>query len=62
MYAARDGHVDVVEILLKANASYEAKDLNGWTAAQFGQKFPDIVSLLEKSVVDHKGVWVCCPF
>jgi hypothetical protein len=58
MYACRDGHAHVVEILLAHCASYDMKDQNGWTASQYGQNFPDVVAILEQSAVKRRGVWV----
>ncbi|KAG5456994.1 MAG: ankyrin repeat-containing domain protein, partial [Olpidium bornovanus] len=47
MYAARDGHVQVVEALLFHGALPDATDDNGWTAIQYGQMYRHIVRSFE---------------
>lgn len=58
MYAARDGHVDVVKTLLAFGASIELKDLNGWTASQYGQGYPEVLEILEAETLKKNGVTV----
>ena len=46
MYAARNGNVNVVKTLLKHGACYSLKDVNGWSALNYGQQFPQVESLI----------------
>ena len=61
MYACRDGHASVVQLLLEHKAAYDLQDQNGWTAIQYGSSFPQIVSLLESAVIRDKGLWHLFP-
>ncbi|KAG0766413.1 hypothetical protein G6F60_000416 [Rhizopus arrhizus] len=48
MYAARDGTVPVVKILLRYNASPDITDSHGWSAIQYAERNPEIVQLCEQ--------------
>ena len=55
MYAVRDGHIAVVQELISRHASIDLRDNNGWKAAQYGKKFPDIIRLLEDASLQTIG-------
>ncbi|KAG2201829.1 hypothetical protein INT47_004386, partial [Mucor saturninus] len=47
MYAARDGNVPIVKILLDYHASPDITDSHGWSAIQYAEVNPEIVQLCE---------------
>ncbi|KAI9483924.1 MAG: hypothetical protein EXX96DRAFT_606855 [Benjaminiella poitrasii] len=48
MYAARDGNVPIVKILLGYHASPDITDSHGWSAIQYAERIPEIVQLCEE--------------
>ncbi|KAL7753065.1 hypothetical protein RI367_001517 [Sorochytrium milnesiophthora] len=50
MYAARDNHVRVLQLLLRYKASPEKRDINGWSALEYGYKYDSARELLENSI------------
>ncbi|KAI9249541.1 hypothetical protein BY458DRAFT_525521 [Sporodiniella umbellata] len=48
MYAARDGTVPVVKLLLRYNASPDITDSHGWSAIQYAERTPEIIQLCEQ--------------
>ncbi|KAI9226872.1 MAG: ankyrin repeat-containing domain protein [Piptocephalis tieghemiana] len=72
MYAARDGHLQVCQLLLSHGASPLLTDRSGWSAFRHGQDFPLIIEAFQKatsSKVSHlilgegrEGEGTCVPF
>jgi hypothetical protein len=58
MYAARDGHVEIVEALLDRGASPLLQDRNGFSVFQHGQDFPQILEMCQQTLdkMQHKEV------
>ncbi|KAJ7220173.1 hypothetical protein GGX14DRAFT_585918 [Mycena pura] len=54
MYAARDGRLDVVQLLLRHGARPDFGDANHRTAIQFALPFPQIVWLCESALRRHR--------
>ncbi|KAI8338374.1 hypothetical protein BC941DRAFT_373695 [Chlamydoabsidia padenii] len=50
MYAARDGNLPIVQMLLSYDASPDITDSHGWSAIQYAEMNPDIVQLCEESL------------
>ncbi|KAI8096436.1 uncharacterized protein BX664DRAFT_363869 [Halteromyces radiatus] len=50
MYAARDGNLPIVQMLLGYGASPDITDSHGWSAIQYAEKNPDIVQLCEEAL------------
>ncbi|CAO3634069.1 unnamed protein product [Cunninghamella blakesleeana] len=50
MYAARDGNLPIVQMLLSYDASPDITDSHGWSAIQYAEKNPEIVQLCEQSL------------
>ncbi|KAF9480020.1 hypothetical protein BDN70DRAFT_656893 [Pholiota conissans] len=48
MYAARDGHLDIIQILLSHGARPDFRDRNHWTALRFSLRQPN-----------PTGLWLC---
>ncbi|KAK4517996.1 uncharacterized protein ATC70_001345 [Mucor velutinosus] len=48
MYAARDGNVPIVKMLLAYHASPDITDSHGWSAIQYAERNPEIVQLCEE--------------
>ncbi|OAD07154.1 hypothetical protein MUCCIDRAFT_133745, partial [Mucor lusitanicus CBS 277.49] len=48
MYAARDGNVPIVKMLLGYHASPDITDSHGWSAIQYAERNPEIVQLCEE--------------
>ncbi|KAI8073501.1 uncharacterized protein B0P05DRAFT_573039 [Gilbertella persicaria] len=48
MYAARDGNVPIVKMLLSYHASPDITDSHGWSAIQYAERSPEIVQLCEQ--------------
>ncbi|GAA5809234.1 hypothetical protein MFLAVUS_002639 [Mucor flavus] len=48
MYAARDGNVPIVKMLLNYHASPDITDSHGWSAIQYAERNPEIVQLCEQ--------------
>ncbi|KAJ7650762.1 hypothetical protein FB45DRAFT_1077911, partial [Roridomyces roridus] len=54
MYAARDGRLDVVQLLLRHGACPDANDGNYRTAVQFALAYPQILWLCETALRRHR--------
>ncbi|KAJ6608679.1 hypothetical protein B0H10DRAFT_1815316 [Mycena sp. CBHHK59/15] len=54
MYAARDGRLDVVQILLRHGARPDLGDMNHRTSVQFSLAFPQILWLCETALRRHR--------
>ncbi|KAI8989343.1 hypothetical protein BDB01DRAFT_904073 [Pilobolus umbonatus] len=50
MYAARDGNVPIVKILLNYHASSDLTDSHGWSAIQYAERNAEIVQLCEDAL------------
>ncbi|CAO3590314.1 unnamed protein product [Absidia cylindrospora] len=50
MYAARDGNLPIVQMLLSYDASPDITDSHGWSAIQYAEKNPDIVQSCEEAL------------
>ncbi|KAG0173493.1 hypothetical protein DFQ30_007845 [Apophysomyces sp. BC1015] len=50
MYAARDGNLPIVKMLLSYHASPDITDSHGWSAIQYAECSPKIVQLCEESL------------
>ncbi|KAF7730544.1 hypothetical protein EC973_001925 [Apophysomyces ossiformis] len=50
MYAARDGNLPIVKMLLSYNASPDITDNHGWSAIQYAERNPKIVQLCEEAL------------
>lgn len=48
MYAARDGNIPIVKMLLSYHASPDITDSHGWSAIQYAERNPEIVQLCEE--------------
>ena len=58
MYAARDGHLPCVQLLLHFGADPIFKDNHGWTAIMYA-KDVQVKELLEQWRIRKEGIWVC---
>ncbi|CAO3628714.1 unnamed protein product [Cunninghamella echinulata] len=50
MYAARDGNLPIVQMLLSYDASPDITDSHGWSSIQYAEKNPEIVQLCEQAL------------
>ncbi|KAI8379030.1 hypothetical protein BD560DRAFT_444982 [Blakeslea trispora] len=50
MYAARDGNMPIVKMLLDYHASPDKTDSHGWSAIQFAEKNPEVMRLCEQNL------------
>ncbi|ORZ06888.1 hypothetical protein BCR42DRAFT_383606 [Absidia repens] len=50
MYAARDGNLPIVQMLLSYDASPDITDSHGWSAIQYAENNPDIVQSCEEAL------------
>ncbi|ORX92853.1 ankyrin, partial [Basidiobolus meristosporus CBS 931.73] len=48
MYAARDGHENIVQLLLEYGAKVDTVDCNAWSSLQYSRAYPGITRLLEE--------------
>ncbi|KAG2228875.1 hypothetical protein INT48_006757, partial [Thamnidium elegans] len=48
MYAARDGNIPIVKMLLDYHAAPDITDSHGWSAIQYAERNPEIVQLCEQ--------------
>ncbi|KAI9263658.1 hypothetical protein EDC94DRAFT_540227 [Helicostylum pulchrum] len=55
MYAARDGNVPIVKMLLDYHASPDITDSHGWSAIQYAERNPEIVQLCEQVLRLHRS-------